>query len=261
MVTSDFDEDLLPVRDPLPAEIYQQVLDHQDELIAFFTGSSMEPAKYAALRTDLLNNPVYGGLAPKFLRRCRDTGSLWSFAKSVDPSWEPRRQFVREQFEPLLDLLEGKQSVPSGQMPGNYDSRAWTGIQEPGQRARAVRTLIPVAQSAVECLIHHLEAPRHNGGPPLDEVETALENLRQLHAALGQLLSLADDGALNSMIGEGLVLEIARFARRAAKALRNDPLPYALSGTLVALFTACGVPGLGGYLAGIALAMKKPGAG
>jgi hypothetical protein len=242
---------------PLPSDPYERVITYQDALISYFTGGTMGSAEYVAMRKELLNDPRYAGLAPKFLRRCRDTGALWSFAKGVNPHWEPRRQFVREQFEPLLEHLESGKSAPSLRMPGNYDASAWTGIPSGPQRVHAVKTLIPVAQAAVACLIEHLEQPGHNGGPPLDEVETALENLRALHSALGKLLTVADEGKLASDKGEGLVVEIARFARRSAKALKDDPLPYAVSGTLLALFTACGIPGLGGYLGTVALMMTK----
>lgn len=210
------------------------------------------------MRTDLLRNPAYNALAPNFLKSCRDTGALWTFAKSVDGSWEPRRSFLREQFEPLLDFLEGGAlSGAQQRMPGSYDAAAWTGVSEPVQRVRAVQSLVPVAQAAIETLISQLEAPGHNGGPPLEEAEVALGHLRQLHAALGQLLTLADEGSLLTSRGEGLMVEAARYGRRAAKALKNDPVPYALSATLLGLFTACGFPGLGGYLSGIAIAMKK----
>jgi hypothetical protein len=123
-----------------PSEtLFERVLRYQDELIGFFTNSnSMAEGDYTDLRRDLLNNPAYGGLAPAFLRRYRDTGSLWSFAKSVDPSWEPRRVFLRNQFEPLLDLLESHNTAPSQRMPGNYDASAWTGVQAGPQRVRAV---------------------------------------------------------------------------------------------------------------------------
>jgi hypothetical protein len=238
---------------------FERVSNYVSELIGFFTGTSMDAADYAALRADLLTNPEYARLAPKFLKRCRDTASLWSFAKSVDPSWEPRRQFLREEFEPLLDHLESGVLQPPRQMPGPYDSRAWTGAQDPAQRVKAIRTLIPVARAAVGALIEHLEAPGHNGGPLLDEVEQALCNLRKLHSALGELLQLTDAGRLATTRGDGLIVEAASYSRRAAKALRNDPLPYAFSAALLGLFTACGFPGLGGYLSGMALAIKKPG--
>lgn len=245
-----------------PEEVFERVLDFQRDLIDYFTGGkSLEESRYQAMRKELLEDPCYGNLAPSWLRRNRDLGALWSFAKSVDPSWEPRRQFLREQFEPLLDFLERGGGGPSPQMPGRYDANAWTGVQSIGQQARAIKTLIPLAQAAIGSLIEHLEKPNHNGGPPLDEVEFALERLRKLHASMGALLAAVEAGKLKDVIECGLVGEIARYGRQAARALKHDPLPYALSGTLLALFTACGFPGLGGYLGGIAMAIKKPGYG
>lgn len=241
-------------------EALDRALGFQGDLIDYFAGGkNLEESQYKSMRRELLDDPRYGDLAPPWLRRNRDLGALWSFAKSVDPSWEPRRQFVREAFEPLLDFLERGGATPSRPMPGQYDTTAWTGIQSTVQQARVIKTLIPVAQAAVGTLIAHLEAPSHNGGPPLDEIEFALDRLRKLHDALGTLLVAVDDGKLKCIIETGLVGEIARYGKQVARSLKNDPLPYALSGTLLAVFTACGFPGLGGYLGGIAMAIKKPG--
>jgi len=109
----------------------------------------------------------------------------------------------------------------------------------------------------VEHLIATLEAPSHNGGPPLDETVAAIECLRQLHRALGEMLVAADEGKLEDAFNSGLPAEAARFGKRAAKAFRDDPMPYAVSATILAIMTACGVPGIAGYLAGVALTMKK----
>lgn len=239
------------------SELASRVLDYQDELIGFFTGSSMENDRYREIRRDLLTNEIYAGRVPSFLKRCSDTGSLWSFAKGVDPSWEPRRKFIRTQFEPLLDYLEQDDTQTADVSRPNYDSSAWTGVHDRVQQARAIRTLIPCAQAAVEALIKHLETPNHNGSPPLDEAAEAIEQLRLLHQALGMLLAAIESDGLAGYLGEGLPAEIARYARRAARALRHDPLPYALSGMLLATLTACGFPGLGGFLSGVAANIRK----
>jgi hypothetical protein len=116
---------------------------------------------------------------------------------------------------------------------------------------------MPVAQNAVAQLLVLLEAPSHNGGPPLDEVEEAIGELRQLHTALGKLLSAADDGRLTEAFNDGLAREAARYAKRAARALRDDPVPYAMSATILAVLSACGLPMIGGFLSTVALQMKK----
>jgi len=236
--------------------LVERIIGFQEDLTAMFTGKGDLNA-YADIRRELLSTPEYADLVPTFIRRCRDGGSLWSFAKSVDPSWEPRRQFVREQFEPLLDHLETVGSAARAPMPSDYDSSAWTGVQAPAQRAHAIKTLIPVAQAAIETLIQHLKQPNHNGGPPLQEVEDALVHLSKLHVALGELLAATEGGQFSAPLAEGLIAEAARYGRRTAKALKDDPLPYALSATLLAIFTACGFPGTGGFLGGMAASIRK----
>lgn len=214
--------------------------------------------EYKELRRIFLEDATYSDSIPTFVRRNRDLGSLWPALKSFSPQWEPRRVEVRRQFEGALAKAERIEffGKPGDTVPG-YDSSAWTGAIKGTDRIKAVKTLIPIAQNAVEHLIASLEAPRHNGGPPLDEIHTAIECLRQLHRTLGEMLIAADDGSLSNAFNGGLPTEAARYAKRAARALRDDPVPYAVSAMVLGIMTACGVPGIGGYLAGVAISMKK----
>lgn len=223
--------------------------------------------EYRSLRKALLADPSYEMVIPKFVRRYRDLESLWPTFKSFSPQWEPRRGEVREQFEPLLAEAERmvlSKSVAIGdhaeaevvRRPG-YDASAWTGASTPIERALAVKTLIPIAQNAVEHLMAMLAIPGHNGGPPMDEIEEAIGELRQLHAALGALLIAADEGMLTEAFNDGFATEAARYAKRAARALRDDPVPYAFAASLLAVLTACGLPGIGGFLSSVAMQMKK----
>jgi hypothetical protein len=179
--------------------------------------------------------------------------SLDSFTASLKRiQTKPERvQKVRDQFEPFLQQLS--QPRP----PEPIDSSLWTGQQGRVARLKMVRTLLPLAQSAVESMIADLSAPNPNGGPILDEREEALKHLRELHRSLGELLAAADAGHLDDELGKGLQAETARFAKRAARALRSDPAPYVSSALLLGIFTACGLPGIGGYLADVALSVRK----
>lgn len=214
--------------------------------------------EYKELRSIFLDDDTYKESIPAFVRRYYDLSSLWPAMKSFSPKWEPRRVEVRSQFEPALAIAEQLETSakPSDGVTG-FDASAWSGATKGSDRVKAVITLLPVAQSAVEQLIAMLEAPRHNGGPLLDETVAAIESLRQLHQKLGELLIAADEGKLTEAFNEGLPSEAARFAKRAARSLRDDPIPYALSATVLAIMTACGVPGIAGYLAGVALSMRK----
>jgi hypothetical protein len=220
--------------------------------------------EYKQLRSALLQDNTYKEVTPKFLRRYRDLESMWPAFKSFSAQWEPRRQEIREQFEPLFaeaERLELFNSMASSSQfaPKNaiYDSSAWNGATQPQERLAAIKSLMPIARNAIEQLISTLDVPNHNGGPQLDETEEAISQLRQLHIALGKILEAADEGKLWESLNEGLATETASYARRAAKALRDDPIPYALSAAVLAILTACGIPGIGGYLAGVALNMRK----
>jgi hypothetical protein len=214
--------------------------------------------EYKELRRILLEDDNYSDVIPTFVRRYRDLGSLWPALKSFSPQWEPRRIEIRRQFEGALATAERIEFFGKpGDTKAGYDSSAWTGAIKGSDRVKAVKSLIPIAQNAVELLIAGLEAPSHNGGPPLDESVAAIECLRQLHKALGEMLNAADEGKLSEAFNNGLPTEAARYAKRAARALRDDPMPYAVSAMVLAIMTACGVPGIGGYLTGVALSMKK----
>jgi hypothetical protein len=214
--------------------------------------------EYGELRRLFLEDSTYKDVVPVFVRRHRDLASLWPAMKSFSPQWEPRRVEVRRQFEPAFRMAEDNEIIDNaGNVPPGYDSSAWTGATKPSDRVIAVRTLVPIALHALDHLIASLEAPRHNGGPMLEESQEAVKNLRLLHQALGDLLAAADEGKLTDMMNSGLAVEAARYAKRAARSLRADPIPYAFSATILAIMSACGFTGIGGYLAGIALNMKR----
>jgi hypothetical protein len=96
-----------------------------------------------------------------------------------------------------------------------------------------------------------------NGAPPLPEKAEAIENLRLLHRSLGDLLAAADSGHLEDALGQGFAAEAARYAKRAAKALKYDPMPYVASGLLHGVLAACGFPTIAGFLGGIAMNIRK----
>jgi pentose-5-phosphate-3-epimerase len=65
-----------------------------------------------------------------------------------------------------------------------------------------VRGLLPLAQNAVDSMIATLSEPNANGGPLLDGRVEAIEELRKLHQALGDLLIAVDGGHLDDELGQ-----------------------------------------------------------
>lgn len=209
--------------------------------------SISDDGQYPKLRRELLRREH--AVNPTLLATHPSIDSFSAFIKGLGGKTE-RIQHVRTDFEPLFALLNDNPAIVA-------DSSAWTGISSRTERLTAVRSLIPLARAAVEGMIAALSDTGGNGAPPLDEKEAAIKHLRSLHGALGELLKAADHGHLDDELGQGFAAEAARYARRAAHALRDDPMPYVASALLHGVLTACGLPTLGSFLGGIAQNVQR----
>ena len=210
-------------------------------------------------RRSVSDDSQYPNLRREFVRRVTDAPSLLvthptvdSFNASIrgirDKSARVRK--VRSEFSRFLGRS-------SDDLNDRILAKSWTGIESPVERLRIVRHLLPLAQAAVEGMIATLSDTGGNGAPLLDEKEEAVDNLRKLHSALGNLLAAAESGHLDDALGQGFAAEAARYAKRTAKALRDDPMPYVASGLLNGVLAVCGLPGIGGFLGGIAQNIQK----
>lgn len=142
---------------------------------------------YRAIRGPLVRRPDLADVVPKFVRSQRDLNSFWSYIKRHDPKWENRREHVWSSFRPLFDRVEGRTSAPTA-------ASAWTGRRTPQQQARIVLAMVPDARLAVEMLWEEQERGLHNGGEVAPERLEGIKRLKELHAALGELLRLAETG-------------------------------------------------------------------
>lgn len=140
-----------------------------------------------------------------------------------------------DQDPPVFPLISGK-AIYDLPAPPSISSSGWTGIASKRERLVAVRALVPSALAAVEAMLSE-GGFGHNNGPPLDADEGTLDALRSLHTALGEILSLADAGALDAERAPGLINDLAVYSRRAMEGLKADPLKYAVISGLTAMGT------------------------
>lgn len=208
-------------------------------------------------RRSVGDDQQYPNLRRELIRRRLNTPPLVSTHPSVDsfaayirgidrPERVPK---VREEFEAIF-LPTEEASAPV------FDAAEWGAPPSEGSRLRTVKRLLPLAQAAVDSMITTLSEPNPNGGPMLDSKAEAIEHLRELHQTLGELLSTLEDGGFNEK-GQRLLGEAAGYAKRAARSLRDDPMPYLASALLLGIFEACGLPGIANYLAGMAANIRK----
>ncbi len=202
--------------------------------------SLADDRQYPRLRQELVRRQV---TPPPLVHIHPSLDSFAAYIRSVG-------ERVRREFDDLYRSIEASAN------PG-VASATWTGVADKRMRVAAVRQLLPLAQASVEGLMVQLAQAGANNGPILDERLEALEHLRALRDALGHLIAAVEGGHLDDDLGQGLAAETARLAKRTTRALRDDPAPYLTSGLLLGVLSACGLPGIGDYLSGIAMNMRR----
>jgi hypothetical protein len=75
-------------------------------LVGRATGGEPDPAEYAQLRRILLGDPRLAAKVPRFLKVCTNLADFWSFIKEQSPSYQGRRDFLREALHPAFSMLE-----------------------------------------------------------------------------------------------------------------------------------------------------------
>jgi len=243
----------------------EAIIRLQDILLQLAEGERGEELdqEYREIRSAFLENSEYNDVIPRLVRIHRNLGGMWPYMKNFDATWEPRRKHVRDELDPLFARAEhlAKKSTdanpPWPATPPSTDATDWTGMQSRAQRLATARSLLPVARGSIERLIEDLSKPPHNGGPPLSETTEALDNLRKLHRSLGEILDAVEGNNWSAIEQQGLPAEAARYAKRFARSVRYDPMPYASAALLLCVLSACGLPGIAGALSGVALTVSK----
>jgi hypothetical protein len=82
-------------------------------LVSYATGGGADTTEYKAVRQELLVIPRVAKLLPRFIQACRDPGEFWSFIKAKFSTYAERREYLRNEFNPLLTMLETESHTPS----------------------------------------------------------------------------------------------------------------------------------------------------
>ena len=75
-------------------------------------GGPGDNADYARLRQVLLAQPAVEAYVPRFVRTCRDLFQFWQFIKRKYGHYAERREYIWDEFRPLLELLESRAHTP-----------------------------------------------------------------------------------------------------------------------------------------------------
>ncbi|RMB27736.1 abortive infection Abi-like protein [Sphingomonas sp. PP-F2F-G114-C0414] len=146
----------------LPTDVFERAMVLRDGLVSHCADGGIDTDVYRVLRRELMNDPVTSKLLPRFIRTHQTAdGALWSFFKSVSPHWEPRRKFVREEFAPLLEMLERGAAFADTVISEGIASFDAAGVMGAWNKALARRDTDPAgaitaARTLLETVCKHL---------------------------------------------------------------------------------------------------------
>lgn len=89
---------------------YEKAVYLQNLLINRATHVTASEDDYKILRSYFISKPVLNSLLPKFLKLSRDFNQFWNFISEYSKQYKPRRQYISNEFTPLLDYLENNPS-------------------------------------------------------------------------------------------------------------------------------------------------------
>ncbi len=82
-------------------------------LVSRATGEPSDDIEYKKLRRELKTLPRIAKELPHFVSDCRDISEFWSFIQPKFSTYTERREYLRNEFNPLLTMLETEPSTPS----------------------------------------------------------------------------------------------------------------------------------------------------
>jgi uncharacterized protein YfkK (UPF0435 family) len=117
---------------------------------------------YAVIRMIFLRNPKISEKLPRFIKTCRNLPEIWSFIKPKFAHYHERREFIREEFDPLLAMLESEARSPSDDsisetvrnVSSDYIQEVWKKALE--RRATDPEGAITAARTLLESVCKHI---------------------------------------------------------------------------------------------------------
>ena len=117
----------------------------RDIRVARATGDQAErDADYRRHRKTLTDAPSLRTRVPSVVLKCRTLFEFWGFIKPKFPTYEERRAFLKEEFDPLLTMLEVGASSPGDEAPTEMLARLdWDEVQLAWRKALERKTTDP----------------------------------------------------------------------------------------------------------------------
>ncbi|WP_430495590.1 abortive infection family protein [Ralstonia pseudosolanacearum] len=171
-------------------EKLEQIEALQNHLVDYSTNGGGDEALYQQQRKYLLEQADLEHLTPSFVRTNRTLGQFWQFIKQKFKTYQERRQFLWNEFRPLLEFVERGGAAPSDRFVSavieKYDAehvhKTWAKALE--RREVDPEGAITIARTLLESVCKHILDERgvSYGDSP---------DLNQLYKATATALNLA----------------------------------------------------------------------
>ena len=143
-------------------ELISKVESLKIMLVSHATGGSGDNAEYKTLRHELLVIPRIAKMLPRFVHVCRELSEFWSFIKPKFGTYAERRDYLRNEFDQLLTMLESESRTPSDAaitamvqaVSSTYIQEAWHKALE--RRATDAEGAITAARTLLESVCNGL---------------------------------------------------------------------------------------------------------
>lgn len=135
----------------------------KDILVARATGDTADrDAEYRRHRELLVSTPTVRAKLPQFVLACRTLFEFWGFIKPKFGSYQERRDFLRDEFDPLLTMLEANAVSPGDDAPTEMLARLdWNEVQAAWRKALERKATDPegaitAARTLLETVCKHI---------------------------------------------------------------------------------------------------------
>jgi hypothetical protein len=176
----------------LPESKFERALALKTEITTVAEGGTLDQPVYMLLRGELADDPATKRLLPKFVVRSYDHGAIWSEMKDVHSgggAYAARRNFLRDEFAPLLEYLETGGSAADAAITAGLTSYDAPAVQAVWTKALERRSTDPEGAVTAACTLLE-EVCKHIIEDSGGEWETKW-NIPKLYGQAAQLLNLA----------------------------------------------------------------------
>lgn len=94
-------------------EIQIEVETLKNIMLSKATGGVVDGREYRSLRDKLVKNDKVKSLLPKCVVTCLTIDEFWGHMKEVAGSYQGRRDYLRDEFNSILEYLESMAETPS----------------------------------------------------------------------------------------------------------------------------------------------------